>query len=211
MKIDCKDFRVREGDNVDLEKWPTKVDPVYKSKDQYKSLLEEHVAKLSAMQRLHHASNRHAILLILQATDAAGKDGAIRHVMSGVNPQGCRVYSFKQPTEAELEHDFLWRTRAICRRVGGSRFSTGPITRKCWSCVCITTFYTGRPSRTRRITTRRCGASAIDQSTILKSTSRSTELASSNSFSTSRRRSSANAFSNVSTTPRKTGNSATQM
>ena len=110
MKIDCKDFRVREGDIVDLEKWPTKVDPVYKSKDQYKSLLEQHVAKLSAMQRLHYASNRHAILLILQATDAAGKDGAIRHVMSGVNPQGCRVYSFKQPTEAELEHDFLWRT-----------------------------------------------------------------------------------------------------
>ena len=69
---------MREGDNVHLEKWPTKVDPVYKSKDQYKSLLEEHVAKLSAMQRLHHASNRHAILLILQATDAAGKDGAIR-------------------------------------------------------------------------------------------------------------------------------------
>ena len=62
------------------------------------------------MQRLHHASDRHAILLIFQATDAAGKDGAIRHVMSGVNPQGCRVYSFKQPTDAEVEHDFLWRT-----------------------------------------------------------------------------------------------------
>ena len=91
-------------------KWPTKVDPVYKSKEQYKTLLEEHVAKLSAMQHLHYASDRHAILLILQATDAAGKDGAIRHVMSGVNPQGCRVYGFKQPTEAELEHDFLWRT-----------------------------------------------------------------------------------------------------
>ena len=101
MKIDCKDFRVREGDNVDLEKWPTKVDPVYKSKDQYKTLLEEQVAKLSAMQRLHHASNRHAILLILQATDAAGKDGAIRHVMSGVNPQGCRVQlSFRRPTRS---------------------------------------------------------------------------------------------------------------
>jgi PPK2 family polyphosphate:nucleotide phosphotransferase len=110
MKIDCKNFRVREGDNVHLQKWPTRVDPVYKSKDQYKSLLEEHVAKLSAMQQLHYASNRHAVLLILQATDAAGKDGAIRHVMSGVNPQGCRVYSFKQPTAAELEHDFLWRT-----------------------------------------------------------------------------------------------------
>jgi polyphosphate kinase 2 (PPK2 family) len=78
MKIDRKDFRVREGDDVHLEKWPARVDPVYKSKDQYKSLLEEHVAKLSAMQRLHHASNRHAILLIFQATGATGKDGAIR-------------------------------------------------------------------------------------------------------------------------------------
>jgi polyphosphate kinase 2 (PPK2 family) len=68
------------------------------------------VAKLAEMQQLHYASNRHAILLILQATDAARKDGAIRHVMSGVNPQGCRVYSFKVPTEEELEHDFLWRT-----------------------------------------------------------------------------------------------------
>jgi PPK2 family polyphosphate:nucleotide phosphotransferase len=110
MKIDAKDYRVREGDKVHLAKWPTKVDPVCKSKDQYKTLLEEHVAKLSAKQQLHYASNRHAILLILQATDAAGKDGAIRHVMSGVNPQGCRVYGFKPPSKAELEHDFLWRT-----------------------------------------------------------------------------------------------------
>ena len=110
MKIHSKDFRVGEGAKVDLAKWPTKVDPVYKSKEQYKSLLEEHVSKLNELQRLHYASNRHAILLILQGIDAAGKDGAIRHVMSGVNPQGCRVYSFKQPTERELEHDFLWRT-----------------------------------------------------------------------------------------------------
>jgi PPK2 family polyphosphate:nucleotide phosphotransferase len=110
MKIKSKDFRVSEGDEVDLAKWPTRVDPVYKTKDQYKSLLEEHVAKLADLQQLHWASNRHAVLLILQASDAAGKDGAIRHVMSGVNPQGCRVYSFKQPSDAELEHDFLWRT-----------------------------------------------------------------------------------------------------
>jgi len=110
MKIKSKAFRVSEGGEVDLAKWPTKVDPVYKTKDQYKSLLEEHVAKLADLQQLHWASNRHAVLLILQATDAAGKDGAIRHVMSGVNPQGCRVYSFKQPSEAELEHDFLWRS-----------------------------------------------------------------------------------------------------
>jgi PPK2 family polyphosphate:nucleotide phosphotransferase len=110
MKIKSKEFRVAEGDKVDLDKWPTKVDPVYKTKDQYKSLLEDHVGKLASLQRLHWASNRYAVLVILQATDAAGKDGAVRHVMSGVNPQGCRVYSFKQPTELEREHDFLWRS-----------------------------------------------------------------------------------------------------
>ena len=110
MKIDSKEFRVREGDEVDLKKWPTKIDPVYKSKEHYKSLLEEHVAKLNALQEVQYASNRYAVLVILQGMDASGKDGAVRHMMSGVNPQGCRVYSFKQPTEAELEHDFLWRT-----------------------------------------------------------------------------------------------------
>ena len=110
MKIATKDFRVSEGDNVDLDKWPTKVDPVCDSKDQYRKLLKHHVAQLSAQQRLHYASNRHAILLIFQAMDAGGKDGAIRHVMSGVNPQGCQVFSFKHPSGLELEHDFLWRT-----------------------------------------------------------------------------------------------------
>ena len=110
MKISSKDFRVKEGDEVDLRKWPTNVDPVYKSKDQYKKLLEEHVAQLSALQQLHYASNRYAVLLIFQAMDAAGKDGAIRHVMSGVNPQGCQVFSFKHPSADELQHDFLWRT-----------------------------------------------------------------------------------------------------
>jgi PPK2 family polyphosphate:nucleotide phosphotransferase len=110
MKIHSKDFRVGEGDEVDLKKWPTKVDPVYKSKKQYKELLEEHVAQLSSQQQLLYASNHHALLLIFQAMDAAGKDGAIRHVMSGVNPQGCQVFSFKHPSAAELQHDFLWRT-----------------------------------------------------------------------------------------------------
>ena len=110
MKIHSKDFRVREVDNVELQKWPTKMDPVYKSKKQYKELLEEHVEQLSSLQRLHYASDRYALLLIFQAMDAAGKDGAIRHVMSGVNPQGCQVFSFKHPSAAELQHDFLWRT-----------------------------------------------------------------------------------------------------
>ncbi len=110
MKIRSKDFRVGEGDQVKLDKWPTKVDPVYKSKDQYEKILQEHVAQLSAQQELLYASNRHAILLIFQAMDAAGKDGAIKYVMSGVNPQGCQVFSFEHPSPAELEHDFLWRT-----------------------------------------------------------------------------------------------------
>ena len=110
MKISSKDFRVREGDQVDLAKWPTKVAPVYKSKEHYQKLLAEHVAQLSSLQQLLYASNRYAVLLIFQAMDAAGKDGAIRHVMSGVNPQGCQVFSFKHPSPTELLHDFLWRT-----------------------------------------------------------------------------------------------------
>ena len=110
MKIHTKNFRVAEDYDVNLKKWPTKAETVYKTKDQYKKLLEEHVALLSEQQQLLYADNRHAILLIFQAMDAAGKDGAIRHVMSGVNPQGCQVFSFKHPSAAELEHDFLWRT-----------------------------------------------------------------------------------------------------
>ena len=86
------------------------VKPFCKSKKEYQELLEEHVEKLSSLQQLHYASNRYALLLIFQGMDAAGKDGAIRHVMSGVNPQGCEVFSFKQPSADELEHDFLWRT-----------------------------------------------------------------------------------------------------
>src|SRR5476651_1167516 len=110
MKISSKDFRVREGHEVSLRKWPTNVKPVYKSKEHYQKLLGEHIAQLSSQQELLYASNRYAVLLIFQAMDAAGKDGAIKHVMSGVNPQGCQVFSFKHPSEAELEHDFLWRT-----------------------------------------------------------------------------------------------------
>ena len=110
MKIDSKDFRVRPGKKVKLKEWPTVVKRFFKSKKRYQQLLDEHVAELSSLQRLHYASDRYALLLIFQGMDAAGKDGAIRHVMSGVNPQGCQVSSFKQPSAAELEHDFLWRT-----------------------------------------------------------------------------------------------------
>jgi PPK2 family polyphosphate:nucleotide phosphotransferase len=110
MKINTRDFLVRPGKKVKLSEWPTIVKPFYKSKKRYQKLLDEHVEQLSALQHLHYASHRYALLLIFQGMDAGGKDGAIRHVMSGVNPQGCEVFSFKQPSAEELEHDFLWRT-----------------------------------------------------------------------------------------------------
>jgi PPK2 family polyphosphate:nucleotide phosphotransferase len=110
MKIESKKFRVRDGEKVQLKKWPTKTKPFYKSKDDYKAILETHIQELSARQGLLYADNRYSLLLIFQAMDAAGKDGAIKHVMSGVNPQGCQVFSFKHPSAGELAHDFLWRT-----------------------------------------------------------------------------------------------------
>ena len=113
MKLDSGDFRVRPGKTVNLDKWPTMVKPFCKSKKRYNKLLEEHVDELSSLQCLHYASSRYALLLIFQGMDAAGKDGAVRHVMSGVNPEGCEVFSFKQPSPEELKHDFLWRT--TCR------------------------------------------------------------------------------------------------
>ena len=114
MKIDSQAYCVAEGTKVKLRKWATLASPVYKSKRHYRKLLESHVEQMSRLQEVHYAANRYALLLIFQAMDAAGKDGAIRHVMSGVNPQGCEVSSFKAPSADELEHDFLWRsTRAL--------------------------------------------------------------------------------------------------
>lgn len=110
MKIKSEDFRVRPAKRVKIKDWPTSVKPYFRSKDEYQDILRGHVADLSSLQRLHYASNRYGLLIIFQGMDSAGKDGAIRHVMSGINPQGCQVFSFKQPTVEELEHDFLWRT-----------------------------------------------------------------------------------------------------
>ena len=109
MKTTVKDLRVKVGDDVDLKKWPTKLD-LLDSKADYKKSLAEQVEKLSDLQQVLYASNSHAVLVLLQAMDTAGKDGAIRHVMSGVNPQGCQVFSFTHPSAIELKHDFLWRT-----------------------------------------------------------------------------------------------------
>ena len=113
MKINSEDFRVHPGKEFKLGDRPTVIKPFFNSKKHYRKLLDEHVEELSSLQQLHYASHRYALLLIFQGMDAAGKDGAIRHVMSGVNPEGCEVFSFKQPSAEELEHDFLWR--ATCR------------------------------------------------------------------------------------------------
>ena len=101
---------MRPGKKVKLKEWPTREEPYYQSKEEYQQILVEHTQKLSAQQNLLYASNQYSLLLIFQGMDAAGKDGTIKHVMSGINPEGCDVFSFKQPSAEELEHDFLWRT-----------------------------------------------------------------------------------------------------
>jgi PPK2 family polyphosphate:nucleotide phosphotransferase len=108
--IDVSDYRVKFGSKVKLEKWPTRSAPHYDSDSDYKELLAASTQRLSELQRLLYAHDRYSLLLIFQAMDAAGKDGAIKNVMSGVNPQGCQVFSFKHPSAQELDHDFLWRT-----------------------------------------------------------------------------------------------------
>jgi PPK2 family polyphosphate:nucleotide phosphotransferase len=109
-KINTRPYRVKEGATVSLADHPTWVKPVVDSKTGYRKALARHIRELSRLQSLLYAHDRYALLLIFQAMDAAGKDSAIKHVMSGVNPQGCQVFSFKHPSAEELEHDFLWRT-----------------------------------------------------------------------------------------------------
>jgi len=116
MKINSKDFRVRPGKKFALKEWPTRVKPFFQSKKQYQKLLKRHVGTLSSLQQLHFASDRYALLLIFQGMDAGGKDAAIRHVMAGVNPAGCQVWGFKQPSPDELKQGLLWRT---AWRLGG--------------------------------------------------------------------------------------------
>jgi PPK2 family polyphosphate:nucleotide phosphotransferase len=96
-----KDFRLKDFDPADTRHFP---------KEQAEQSVREGIVRLAEMQDKLYAQDRWSVLLIFQAMDAAGKDGVIKHVMSGVNPQGCQVYSFKAPSEQELQHDFLWRT-----------------------------------------------------------------------------------------------------
>lgn len=108
--IDSANYLIPSNTQVDLRQQATRVDPLYQSKDDYKKQLKHNTKQLQKLQELFYAHNRYSLLIIFQAMDAAGKDGAIRHVMSGINPQGCQVHSFKHPSATELEHDFLWRS-----------------------------------------------------------------------------------------------------
>jgi polyphosphate kinase 2 (PPK2 family) len=132
MTVRSTDFRVQEGHKVSLDKWSTAVEPIYESKKQYQKLLSDHVAQLSFLQQLLYASNRYALLLIFQAMDAAGKDGAIKHVMSGVNPQGCQVFrATGTPARRNCSTIFCGGPPVTCRNEDGSAYSTDPITRRC--------------------------------------------------------------------------------
>lgn len=108
--MQLKQFRVKPDHRVDLQDWPTQIKPRYKSEQHYDELLQRQIAAMRELQTMLYADNRQSLLIIFQAMDAAGKDSAIKHVMSGVNPQGCQVFSFKHPSAEELDHDFLWRT-----------------------------------------------------------------------------------------------------
>jgi len=110
MKIDSKQFRVMEKEIVNLADRPTSIQPLCNSDEKYRTALAGQTRALSEIQELLYAHDRYSLLVIFQAMDGAGKDSAIKHVMSGVNPQGCRVTSFKHPSLEELDHDFLWRT-----------------------------------------------------------------------------------------------------
>jgi PPK2 family polyphosphate:nucleotide phosphotransferase len=110
MKIQTQDYIIPPETKIRLSEVATSVKLYFRSKKDYEAILTKHTNDLSALQSLLYADDRYAVLLIFQAMDAAGKDGAIKHVMSGVNPQGCEVFSFKHPSAEELDHDFLWRT-----------------------------------------------------------------------------------------------------
>jgi PPK2 family polyphosphate:nucleotide phosphotransferase len=183
MKIDPDDFRVKDGKNVNLKKWPTDIKSYYESKKQFKEALQERVNELSELQNLLYAANRFAVLLIFQAMDAAGKDGAIKHVMSGGQSSGLSGFQFQAPKPEELDHDFLWRTT----RNLPERGRIGIFNRSYYEEVLIVRVHKellqgGKSCRRRYWTTRISGTSVTDRFAISKHISIETVLESSKFF-----------------------------
>jgi PPK2 family polyphosphate:nucleotide phosphotransferase len=110
VDIDVASYRVAQGSAAGLINRPTRIAPLHNSDHAYQAQLADHIDRLGKLQQRFYAADRYALLVIIQGMDAAGKDGTIAHVMSGINPQGCDVFSFKQPSQEELQHDFLWRS-----------------------------------------------------------------------------------------------------
>ncbi|MHC1786884.1 MAG: polyphosphate kinase 2 family protein [Christensenellales bacterium] len=115
--MDTKQYLVKPGEKVDLSQRPTGRDKAVDKSEAVTKLMPRNLGEMAALQEKLYANNRYALLIVLQAMDAAGKDGVIKHVMSGLNPQGVQVVSFKQPSSEELDHDYLWRiSKALPRR-----------------------------------------------------------------------------------------------
>ena len=127
-----KNFRLKDVDPDDTLDFTKEAD-----KPRAKEALAMGVTALAELQDKLYAQDKWGVLLIFQAMDAAGKDGAIKHVMSGVNPQGCEVYSFKSPSAEDLDHDYLWRCMKVCRIGATSEFLIAVIMKKCSSSGCI--------------------------------------------------------------------------
>jgi PPK2 family polyphosphate:nucleotide phosphotransferase len=111
-------FRVDGTEKFDIKKASTRFKDIYDNKEEYESMLADFVKQLDELQSKMYAHNRYGLLIIFQAMDAAGKDGTIKHVLSGVNPVGVKIHSFKRPTDTELGHDFLWRTNNVLPQRG---------------------------------------------------------------------------------------------
>ena len=106
-------FEIKSKKHLKLSNFPSKLKPIYQSENEYTTMLEGNRVRLNEFQTLLYANHARSMLIIFQGMDTAGKDGAIKHVMTGINPQGCSVVSFKAPTSNELDHDFLWRTNRV--------------------------------------------------------------------------------------------------
>ena len=107
--INLDDFRITNGNKFSLSDYPTTFKEKDINKEEGELLIQKDIEELATLQDVLYAENRHAVLIVIQAMDAAGKDGTIKHIMSGVNPAGVKVSSFKSPSVTELDHDYLWR------------------------------------------------------------------------------------------------------
>jgi PPK2 family polyphosphate:nucleotide phosphotransferase len=137
--MDFERFRIKEGDTLEHGNHPTDYTAEYTDKDQAVKDLKANIKRLRKLQHVLYADDKQSLLVVFQAMDAAGKDGAIKHVMSGVNPQGTQVFSFKKPSAEELDHDFMWR----CAKVVPERGRIGIFNRSYYEDVLVVRVHPG--------------------------------------------------------------------